>query len=189
MIFCTRCTMPTSHCVCPHWPKIELNGFSLLFHPLEKQKRSSTGRLLHQLSHINSAVWHRCNAETLAEQFADHALLYPASEEDTQPTLPLCESHAPCLILDGTWQQTRKMMRQSPWLQALPRVGFSTPSSTISSEFRLRRNQQAEGLSTLEAIAQCLFEQGHSQTHQDLLKFFADFQTAFGCAQNAGLLK
>ncbi len=139
---------------------------------------------------MHNATWHRCDHEVLAHQFQHHVLLYPETADVTSPTLvKLSELKAPLLILDGTWQQTRKMMRQSPWLQALPRASFRLDKDSSPSQFRLRRNQQAQGLSTLEAIAKALFEQGHSQQQQDLLNFFAEFQSSFCAAQTVGALK
>jgi DTW domain-containing protein YfiP len=50
------------------------------------------------------------------------------------------------------------MLRQSPWLKALPKVKIqSTYGQTLESHFKLRRNQQ--GLCTLEAIEAAIIVQ------------------------------
>jgi len=84
-----------------------------------------------------------------------HYLLFPSDDaqdiqqmsDDTQPL-----SIKQLWVIDGTWQEAQKMLRQSPWLKAMMKVKISTEQNQpISSQFQLRRNQQ--GLSTLEAIS------------------------------------
>ena len=46
-------------------------------------------------------------------------------------------------VIDGTWQESQKMLRQSPWLNNLPKVKIGTiENQTQSSQFVLRRNQK-----------------------------------------------
>ena len=52
-------------------------------------------------------------------------------------------------LLDGTWQEANKMLRQSPWLQQLPKVALHL--TRINSHYELRRNQK--GVCTLESLA------------------------------------
>lgn len=186
MTFCIRCTLPLDSCICQHWPNIDLCGHSILFHPLEIHKRSSTGRLLKKFSNMETRLWHRKANQDLSERFANYKLVFPSANDKGQD-----EAHHPqptdkLLYIDSTWQQARKMLRQSPWLKSLPRVEFR---STAASRFKLRRNQTEIGLSTLEAIANCLFEQGRSQQSQDLLEFLALFQSAYLNARDSGMFK
>ena len=54
-------------------------------------------------------------------------------------------------VIDGTWQEAQKMLRQSPWLKAMPKVKIQAlKGQALDSKFELRRNQQ--GLCTMEAI-------------------------------------
>ena len=53
-------------------------------------------------------------------------------------------------LIDGTWQQAHKMLRQSEWLQAIPQLKLAN----IDSQFNLRRNQQ--GLCTMESAIYAL---------------------------------
>jgi len=186
MTFCIHCTLPIKSCICEHWPKLDLSGHSILFHPMEIHKRSSTGRLLSKASNIESAIWHRKANQVQAHRYTDYKLVFPSTDDQDQVPTDQPKPTDNLLYIDGTWQQARKMLRQSPWLQSLPRVQCR---KTTTSTFQLRRNQTEVGLSTLEAIANCLFEQGRSQHSQDLLEFLALFQTAYINARDNGMFK
>jgi DTW domain-containing protein YfiP len=196
LTYCIYCTLPTHYCVCQYAPKVSLTTpCTLLYHPQEYTKRSNTGRLLKKACHIHSSSWHRLKNPEFEEQFKHFALLYPANTEPStsnQPLTDTCttpdEDHSHIegyLLLDATWQQSQKMMRQSPWLAALPRVSIDAPPS----QYRLRRNQSEQGLSTLESLAYLLIEQNQRNCGLELLQFLQCFQDAFLKARQAGLLK
>jgi DTW domain-containing protein YfiP len=89
------------------------------------------------------------------------------------------------LWIDSTWQESHKMMRQSPWLRNIQRHSIKNTNST----FRLRRNQTQDGLSTLESLAYWLSEQNHHEQASALLQHFQNFQEAYLNARQDGLLK
>ena len=195
MTFCINCTLPLQttkesfdslgFCVCQSWSKhdssnISLSQHGILFQPLERQKRSSTGRLISRLTDIQTDSWHRLKNTDQAARFNDYKLVYPSTEG--HPSLSP-QPQDKLLLIDGTWQQSKKMMRQSNWLQELPRVSFSTE---YISQYSLRRNQQEQGTSTLEALALCLIEQGHNALGKDLIDFLTLFQQAYLQARQAG---
>ena len=118
--------------------------------------------------------------------FANHALIYPNQTEieiETQSSSTAEIDHF--LWIDSTWQESHKMMRQSPWLKSMRKHSINNTRST----FRLRRNQKQDGLSTLESLAYWLMEQGHQQPALELLEHFHHFQEAFLSARQDGLLK
>ena len=191
LIYCHRCTLPLANCVCQLAPKIVLpKPCTLLFHPREYSKRSNTGRLLKIATNVQSATWHRLKNHEQADQFKQHVLLYPPDisamdNQDTSQTLPQDHSNiAGFIIIDATWQESRKMLRQSPWLAELPRMSLQP----LSSQYSLRRNQQNQGMSTLETMSQWLFEQNQRNSAQELLNFLQNFQSVYLQAQQAGLL-
>jgi len=109
-----------------------------------------------------------------------HYLLFPAVDaEDIQdvfnhttqsPTQPITQ----LWVIDGTWQEAQKMLRQSPWLKSMPKVQIqATNEQPLKSQFQLRRNQQ--GLCTLEAIATAVAHQSPLAA-QTLEKNFHLFQ-------------
>ncbi|WP_415837053.1 DTW domain-containing protein [Shewanella aquimarina] len=76
------------------------------------------------------------------------------------------------IILDATWQEARKMVRQTPYLQAARRL---TLEECKPSRYRLRRNQLSEGLCTIECIISLMNRFGMSQAAQQLDEAFDAF--------------
>jgi DTW domain-containing protein YfiP len=178
-------------CVCQYAPKVTLaTPCALLYHPQEYTKRSNTGRLLKTATDIDSTSWHRLNNAKLENRFKHYALLYPStgtSNVNHTHNTPV-QDHSNFqgyLLLDATWQQSQKMMRQSPWLAALPRISIDAPQS----QYHLRRNQSQQGLSTLESLAYLLIEQNQRNCGLELLQFLQCFQDAYLKARQAGQLK
>jgi len=181
---CIRCALPRQYCVCLKSPFIELiKPCHILFHPREMTRRNSTGRLLKMCSNIETSLWHRLQNKQMENQFQGYYLLYP--NKDTSFIQPPATQARGFLWLDGTWQETQKMLRQSPWLNTLPKFSLQAQKS----QYRLRRNQTQTGLSTLESVSYWLKEQNEVQSSQELLNFFNEFQTTYLCAQQAGQLK
>lgn len=197
--FCIDCTLPSNLCICSLAPKLPLKmNTHILFHPRELQRRNSSGRLLKHCMNIPSSQWHRLKNADQARQFQGYALLYPADNNQNGSTEHLKLNNKSThdvkgyLWLDATWQESRKMMRQSPWLDALPKYAITpqlTSDGASISQYALRRNQTQQGLSTMETFAYWLGEQNQAKSAQDLLNFFNLFQNAFLNARNSGLFK
>ncbi len=180
---CITCALPMSRCICSSAPAIQLpTPCHILFHPREMTRRNSTGRLLKACTDIQTSFWHRLKNQQFEAQFQGYYLLYPSDEANHASLPPPANGF---LCLDGTWQETQKMLRQSPWLHKLPKFSINS----YQSQYRLRRNQRQTGLSTLECMAYWLQEQKEAQSAQELLQFFDLFQTAYLHAQQAGQLK
>lgn len=196
--FCIDCTLPYNLCICSLAPKLPLDiDTHILFHPRELHRRNSSGRLLKHCLNIPSSQWHRLKNADQAAQFQGYALLYPDDNKQNNPngTLKLNDKDTQdvkgYLWLDATWQESRKMMRQSPWLDALPKYAITSHLTTdrSGSQYKLRRNQTKQGLSTMETFACWLGEQNQAKSAQDLLNFFNLFQNTFLNARNSGLFK
>lgn len=82
------------------------------------------------------------------------ALLYPGPDstlisELTAPVRSL-------VVVDGTWPMSRKLLRETPWMGALPRVALAPPRP---GNYRIRKAKRPEvQISTVEAIAFALHE-------------------------------
>lgn len=77
------------------------------------------------------------------------ALLYPGpSAIDVMHEPPA--SPVTLVVIDGTWSQTRKLLRENPELAALPRYAFTPPGP---SEYRIRTEPHEHFVSTIEALA------------------------------------
>ena len=111
-------------------------------------------------------------------------LLWPARLADTYRGEPGCAhpmltktqlSGRSFVLLDGSWQQARKMYRQSNTLQHLPCYELQADDAFPLNTFKLRRNQQAEGFCSAQAIALLLWQLKEKQVARDLLQAYDAF--------------
>lgn len=90
--------------------------------------------------------------KAIADPARPAALLFPGpgSRELTRE-----DSAAPTtlVVVDGTWDQARQIVRRTAALSALPRLRLAPAAP---SEYRIRRAPRREYLSTIEALAQAL---------------------------------
>ena len=148
---------------------------------------------------VPSSSWHRLKNQQQAKSLEGYHLLYPADQLDSQltntsaniktnkiaQTITITEQPIKGLLLiDATWQESQKMIRQSPWLMQLPKLSLQASES----QYLLRRNQSESGLCTLESLAHALHALHHKQNSQDLLQFFHIFQDAFLQTRQSGQL-
>ena len=101
-------------------------------------------------------------------------LLYPVEPGDPAAaglTLPLADpARWRLVLLDGTWRQTRQLLRLNPLLQVLPRWALPAPPP---SRYAIRRAQRPEQRSTLEAACLALATlQGDAERFAPLLAAF-----------------
>jgi DTW domain-containing protein YfiP len=197
---CLGCRLLHHHCICDAIPRLaNRTRLLLVIHYVEYTRLSNTGllawRALEQAEiYIHGHPQRRDTTLELSPQ-ARAVLLHPPAEEsddraprDTAggPPRPLTEiaaeraaerdDAAPPLTLlvpDGSWPQTRRMVRRLPALASAPRVTLSARHD--SGYGGLRRAQRPGQLSTLEAIAHALDELGERDVSRTLLKLFGAF--------------
>ncbi len=152
----------------------------LLTHEREATRPTNTGDLALKLfpNYCQRVIWSRVapSVDLIVKlQQADTALLFPedetdqtgdSSEQDLCQTLEPSHREHECqslpktlVILDATWQEARKMLRQSPYLKTAKTFSLKHSSE---SQFSLRRNQIEGGLCTVECIIE-LFKQANMQ--------------------------
>lgn len=158
---CSVCLRPASHCLCGLIPTLH-SAVSVLViqHPQEQKHALNTGRLLVAgLANAELAVIEQIPTDsTLQMQLADPGwrteLLFPGAGAQPLSTAPEGDDRPRRLVLlDGTWRKARKLLLLNPVLQQLPRVAL--PAGLIS-RYRLRRTNEANALSTIEAGVQAL---------------------------------
>ena len=168
---CIRCTLPLASCLC-RWitPTANQAHLLLLQHPQEARQAKGTVRLLRlSLQHCECQVGEVFDAAVLGPAGSLQTwLLYPAAPDPSTNAatsaaaaplplpLPLPDanpSHCRLLLLDGTWRQTRHLLRANPWLHALPRWPLLAPPP---SRYRIRQAQRPGQRSTLEAACLAL---------------------------------
>ena len=161
----------------------------VLQHPAEQHQVKGSVRLLQlSLPGCQVEVGERFDPVALARWLADPAaaappgpaaaapralLLYPGASGQAvvTPDLPLADpARWRLVLLDGTWRQTRQLLRLNPLLQRLPRWALPAPPP---SRYAIRRAQRPEQRSTLEAACLAL------ATLQDDAERFAPLLAAF----------
>ncbi|TDO96461.1 DTW domain-containing protein [Marinomonas balearica] len=131
--------------------------FWLLTHSEEFKKENSTGNLSALiLDHCcEQILWERKSPSSkITDLLVETTLLiYPNQSVicDEEKTVLLAE-YTDIVILDGTWQQAKKMYNHSPYLQNFRHHAIEGEKS----QFKRRRNQLDGGLCTAEVIVHLL---------------------------------
>lgn len=148
---CARCYQRTPFCVCAEVPVVETRTrFVVIRHFKEAPKSTGTARVAGlALPNLELRAWGERDVplQTGDLDAPGTWLLFPG-DAPTQ-SLPV-EPPARVVVLDGTWQQAKSMVRRLPVLRTLPRLHL-TPK--VAAMYRLRQPPSADGMSTLEAIA------------------------------------
>lgn len=146
-------------CYCRHLASIPTETrIAFLQHPRERNVAIGTARMA-SLCLPNSELHvgvHWQGSTALAKALSDPsrpaALLYPG-----EGAIDIVKSPPPgpitLIVVDGTWWQTKKVVRENPELAALPRYSFVPPAP---SEYRIRREPNEAYVSTIEALVHVL---------------------------------
>jgi DTW domain-containing protein YfiP len=159
----------------------------LLQHPRERYVAIGTARMA-SLCLPNSELhvgvrWH--GSKVLDRALSDPArpavLLYPGDGAiDVMRDPP--QGPVTLIVVDGTWWQAKKVVRENPDLAALPRYAFYPPSP---SGYRIRKEPSAECVSTIEALVYVLGAlEGDPERFRAMLEpFRAMVDVQIECAQ------
>ena len=82
------------------------------------------------------------------------------------------EAYENIIIIDGTWQEAKKIFNQSPYLKAAPHFTLKTATNSL---YKLRANQLEGGLCTVECIIEVLKLKGENKKAAELIEKFAQF--------------
>jgi len=150
---CPRCWIRLEHCLCAEVTSISTRTELLVVrHVRESEKSTSTARVaqlaLPRLSFVEFNDDPALADAQLAPRLTRAALLFPTEGE----AAPL-DGIEQLVVLDGTWRQTRRMLKKLPCLAALPRLALPPKAA---APLRLRESPTPEGRSTLEALADAL---------------------------------
>ena len=155
---CVRCFRPAAVCYCDAIPTVwNQTEVLILQHRRERFHRFNTARIVHQslqrcdllAEHIETLA-NKFNAMSLSDRVG---LLYPGAQARLLSEVDAGEHPRQLIVIDGTWIQSKKLMREIPRLVSLPRYALA-PSSP--SRYRIRREPNAAALSTLEATVAAL---------------------------------
>ncbi len=178
---CPKCGFQYN-CYCEAIPSIASRlNFTLLTHPNELSRATNTGTILTQLlSRVAIEPWARqIPSEKLVTLLPPKraVVLYPSDDSTDISTLTEQElDHTHIVVLDATWQEAKKMLLRSPWLNALPKVHVT---ANQTSQYPLRRNQQAGNLCTFEVVSEVIAVLESQQTAQRMRAFFTHYLACF----------
>ena len=186
---CPKCGFHFN-CICQYSPNlISKSQFVLLLHPNEHGRLTNTGKLVQQsLSNCLSFTWDRVNPpqallKLITDKQYNTVLLFPNNESQplNQEVVHHNEKPSLFIILDSTWQEARKMVRKSPWLQSLMTMHLLPRND---SAYTLRRNQQDGNLCTCETVTELLHLLDESENAKQLDDFFQLYLNTYKADKN-----
>ena len=195
-IRCQSCLLPVRNCICATREIHQAaSRFCLVMFDTEPMKPSNTGRLIADvLPDTQAFMWSRTETDpALIAAISDPArqayVVFPASfaEPPRQVFTEVPAGSKPPLfiMLDGTWNEARKMFRKSPYLDNLPVI--SVDLSRLSA-YRLREAQAAGQYCTAEVAIALLDMAGDTGAAAGLGEHFTRFKTRYlaGKTQHLG---
>ena len=184
---CMDCGLPVVTCICSKIPKLRTSAqLWILSTEKEFSRPSNTARLLKLANpeFTDIYLWERTREpkallEKLRSGIFDPYLLFPAENDALSARSAVYKSSGkvPAFVLiDGTWQEARKIMRKSEYLKCLPLISLD-PDST--SAFSLRRGVKPGNLCTLETAISVLRLSGELEAAEGLNGVFKLFMRSY----------
>lgn len=153
--------------------------FYLLTHERELHRPSNTGTLAlnHSADFAKRVVWQRTQPddELVALIESSKAVLLHSSAASADTPSVILEDFENFIIIDSTWQESRKILNRSPYLQKAPKAALHLAKS---STYKLRRNQTDQGFCTIECIIEVLRCKGQSELADELHMQFEQFNNS-----------
>lgn len=190
---CAACRLPHTHCTCALRRRRRVSaGVCLIYHAEEPGRSSNTGHLVEEcIEPVFSYVWSRTRVpegllELLVRPEWTPQLVFPgeyrAASQSVSSHCIASPGQAPLLVvIDATWNQARKILRHSPYLQQLPCVSLD-PSGP--SRYRLRRSRRADHLCTAEVVELCLNQLGEEAAARGLGSYLDRYSEAWLAARD-----
>lgn len=172
---CRRCRRPQTVCYCNTLTHVQSRTrVVFLQHPKEAKVAVGTCRMAHLClpnSELHVGVSFSDNArveECLRDESGQTALLFPSEEAKRVEELPVRPSRL--IVVDGTWSQASKLVRNNPALLKLPRVGLKPAQP---GNYRIRKEPAEHCLATIEAVVEVLGQLEDNPDHfRPLLRAF-----------------
>jgi len=155
---CWTCFKPRVVCVCATIVRVpNRTHVHILQHPRERNFPIGTVRFarlgLQRCTVEESAPRSGVPSRLAANPPPGAALLFPSPDARPVESLAPADRPSTLIVVDGTWQQVKALVRNNQWLQDLPHVFLASPPP---SRYRIRAEPKIHYLSTLEAIAATL---------------------------------
>lgn len=151
----------------------------LLTHERELHRATNTGSLAIGNSNnlVERILWQRVNPNKDLTRLIENneaVLLYSKGESCSAISSAEIEAYENIIIIDGTWQESKKIFNQSPYLKMAPHFTLKTENDSL---YKLRANQPKGGLCTIECIIEVLKMKGQYKITTELLAKFEQFNS------------
>jgi len=155
---CPQCMRPVSACYCHLieplnnlWPVFILQHSGEARHALGTARIAALGLENCVLKTLTDSA--QTSGQTVNQllSFAP-VLIYPGIEAAPVADLQ-ASSPRPLLFIDATWRKSRRLLFETPELAHLPRYALH---DMPASRYRIRRSNQPDAVSTLEAVVYTL---------------------------------
>ena len=199
-LFCNHCERPQRVCWCGYLPipKISLTSNSVIIiqHPSEKKRKIRTALMaVRGLNEGNCQIFVRRKVtprDELSKILLDSQsyLMYPSKDSKNLSTISSDKTFKNLVILDGTWDEAKKIYARSPVLQNMPTIHLDINKQ---SEYVVRTQPSEKCLSTIETIAHSLaiLENDSSISERLLcpLQMLCKFQLSHGAVEHDNKLR
>jgi DTW domain-containing protein YfiP len=141
---------------------------------IEWQRKAPDQRLLDLSSKQQLGLVYPLQADTAQACYLLQQGQYQAQNSAAVTDLAI-RVNEPCrhwVLLDATWQESAKMLRQSPYLQSCYRLGVKPDTPSV---YTLRRNQKDGALCTAEVVMELLQQTGLINEKEQLKLLFQEF--------------
>lgn len=183
---CEKCGVPRINCICNRVKPINTEAqIWILSSQKEVTRPTNTARLIKLVNENSTEIflWERTvQPEKLINLIKDEAfevyLLFPADEDNKhrEKAFEKTDKKVAFIIIDGTWQEAKKIFNRSPYLKELPLL---TLNLERESQFRLRRGIPEGGICTIEAAMKVLELNGEISSAKILEETFELFQKSY----------
>jgi len=146
----------------------------LLTHERELHRGTNTGSPAIDDSNniVERILWERVNPNKKLTRLIENneaVLLYSKGESSSTVSSAAIEEYENIIIIDSTWQESKKIFNQSSYLKNAPHFTLEMANDSL---YKLRANQPKGGLCTIECIIEVLRIKGQKKMAAELsLKF------------------
>jgi DTW domain-containing protein YfiP len=151
----------------------------LLTHQRELHRATNTGALALESANeiVERILWERVKPNKDLTRLIENnkaVVLYSKAESSSAAPRPrsTIEEYENIIIIDGTWQEAKKIFNQSSYLKNAPQFTLKTENASL---YNLRANQPKGGLCTIECIIEVLKLKGQHKVAAELSLKFEQF--------------
>lgn len=194
---CLVCKVPLENCICNSVPKIKTSSHIwLMMNEEEIRKPTNTGHLITD-SVVNSKmfIWKRTEPDQELINLVnsgdyDPWLVFPADSPDNahraREFQKSSDKPTAFILIDGTWNQARKIFRKSTYLDKLPMLSLNIDKKL---QYLLRRASQDTHLCTAEVGIELLRLNEEFQACDLLDDYFKRFIESYVSGRTNGIIK